>query len=114
MSSDQELNFLQSLLGSKEINALVNVHSKVAKVGKDEKFAPIMSSSMQVMIQPSTSAFSLSLLSLKLILCAQVALEVLEQLSQQCHLSTVCKELFHLLQKPHCQVSNQSYPREIA
>lgn len=48
LSSEQELNFLQNLFESKEINALVNVHAKVAKVGKDEKFAPIMSSSMQV------------------------------------------------------------------
>lgn len=48
MSSEQELSFLQNLLESKEINALVNVHSKVAKVVKDEKFAPIMSGSMQV------------------------------------------------------------------
>lgn len=48
LSSEQELTFLQSLLESKEINALVNVHSKVGKINKDEKFAPIMSSSMQV------------------------------------------------------------------
>lgn len=48
LSSEQELSFLQNLLESKEINALVNVHSKVAKVVKDEKCAPIMSSSMQV------------------------------------------------------------------
>lgn len=48
LSSEQELSFLQNLLESKEINALVNVHSKVAKVVKDEKLAPIMSGSMQV------------------------------------------------------------------
>lgn len=48
LSSEQELGFLQNLLESKEINALVSVHSKVAKVVKDEKFAPIMSGSMQV------------------------------------------------------------------
>lgn len=48
LSSEQELEFLQSLLESKELNALVNVHSKVAKVGKDERLAPLMSSSLQV------------------------------------------------------------------
>lgn len=53
LSSDQELNFLQNLLESKEINALVNVHSKVGKVCKDEKCAPLMSSSIQV--NPSAS-----------------------------------------------------------
>lgn len=31
--------------------------------------------------------------------------EVLEQLSQQCHLNEDCREAFHLLQKPHLQVS---------
>lgn len=48
LSSEQELSFLQNLLESKEINALVSVHSKVGKVGKDERFAPLMSTSMQV------------------------------------------------------------------
>lgn len=47
LSSEQELSFLQSLLESREINALVNVHSKVGKVCKDEKCAPLMSSSIQ-------------------------------------------------------------------
>lgn len=47
-SGDKELHFLQSLLQSKEINALVNVHHKVAKVGKDDRIAPILSASMQV------------------------------------------------------------------
>ncbi|XP_055319488.1 MAGUK p55 subfamily member 7 isoform X1 [Sitodiplosis mosellana] len=79
LSSEQELGFLQNLLESKEINALVNVHSKVGKVIKDEKCAPLMSSSIQV------------------------ALEVLEQLSQRCHISPLCKEIFYLLQKPHVQ-----------
>lgn len=47
-SGEQELQFLQSLLQSKEINALVNVHHKVAKIGKDDRIAPILSASMQV------------------------------------------------------------------
>lgn len=48
LSGEQELSFLQSLLQSKEINALVNVHHKVAKLGKDDRIAPILSASMQV------------------------------------------------------------------
>lgn len=48
LSGEAELHFLQSLLQSKEINALVNVHHKVAKVGKDDRIAPILSASMQV------------------------------------------------------------------
>lgn len=48
LSTEQELEFLQSLLESKELNALVNVHSKVAKVCKDDRLAPLISTSMQV------------------------------------------------------------------
>lgn len=48
LSSEQEFCFLQNLLESKAINALVNVHCKVGKINKEEKFAPIMSSSIQV------------------------------------------------------------------
>jgi len=36
---------------------------------------------------------------------AQVLYEVLEQLSQHCHLNDDCKEAFHLLQDSHLQVS---------
>ncbi|XP_059620207.1 MAGUK p55 subfamily member 7 isoform X4 [Phlebotomus argentipes] len=79
LSGEQDLGFLQSLLESKELNALVNVHSKIAKVGKDDRVAPLLSSSMQV------------------------AVEVLEQLAPRCHISPLCKEVFHLLQTPHLQ-----------
>ncbi|XP_059225633.1 MAGUK p55 subfamily member 7 isoform X1 [Stomoxys calcitrans] len=79
LSNDQEIDFLQTLLESKELNALVNVHSKVAKVGRDDRLAPILSTSGMIMC------------------------EVLEQLSQQCHLNEDCREAFHLLQKPHLQ-----------
>lgn len=34
----------------------------------------------------------------------QVALDVLEHLSQRTHISPICKEMFHLLQRPHVQV----------
>ncbi|KAG5674330.1 hypothetical protein PVAND_004306 [Polypedilum vanderplanki] len=79
LSGEQEMQFLQSLLQSKEINALVNVHHKVAKLIKDDRIAPILSASMQV------------------------ALEILELLAPRCHISPLCRELFHLLQKPHLQ-----------
>ncbi|XP_055707906.1 MAGUK p55 subfamily member 7 isoform X8 [Phlebotomus papatasi] len=79
LSGEQDLGFLQTLLESKELNALVNVHSKIAKIGKDDRVAPLLSSSMQV------------------------ALEVLEQLAPRCHISPLCKEVFHLLQTPHLQ-----------
>ncbi|XP_062130830.1 MAGUK p55 subfamily member 7 isoform X3 [Drosophila sulfurigaster albostrigata] len=79
LSNDQEIDFLKALLESKELNALVNVHTKVAKVGRDDRLAPVLSSS------------------------AQVLYEVLEQLSQRCHLNDECKEAFHLLQDSHVQ-----------
>lgn len=34
-------------------------------------------------------------------------MEVLEQLSQRCHISSTCKDLFQLLQTPHIQVSSR-------
>ncbi|XP_017125115.1 MAGUK p55 subfamily member 7 isoform X4 [Drosophila elegans] len=79
LSNDQEIDFLKALLESKELNALVNVHTKVAKVGRDDRLAPVLSTS------------------------AQVLYEVLEQLSQHCHLNDDCKEAFHLLQDSHVQ-----------
>lgn len=79
LSDEQELGFLQNLLQSKELNALVNVHSKVAKVNKDDRIAPLLSSSMQVLI------------------------EVLELLAPRCHISPLCREVFHMLQTPHLQ-----------
>ncbi|XP_067631805.1 MAGUK p55 subfamily member 7 isoform X2 [Eurosta solidaginis] len=79
LSNDQEIDFLKALLESKELNALVNVHTKVAKVGRDDRLAPVLSTSGQILF------------------------EVLEQLSQRCHLSEDCKEAFHMLQEPHFQ-----------
>uniref|UniRef100_A0A1A9WNE4 MAGUK p55 subfamily member 7 n=1 Tax=Glossina brevipalpis TaxID=37001 RepID=A0A1A9WNE4_9MUSC len=79
LSNDQEIDFLKALLESKELNALVNVHTKVAKVGRDDRLAPLLSNS------------------------AVILYEVLEQLSQRCHLNEDCREVFHLLQKPHLQ-----------
>lgn len=48
LSGETDLLFLRTLLQSKELNALVTVHGKVAKIGKDDRLAPILSDSMQV------------------------------------------------------------------
>lgn len=80
LTDDQDLVFLEQLLESKELNALVNVHTKVGRVNKNDLLAPLLSSSMQI------------------------ALEVLEQLAPRCHISPLCKEVFHVLQRPHIQV----------
>uniref|UniRef100_A0A182UST8 MAGUK p55 subfamily member 7 n=1 Tax=Anopheles merus TaxID=30066 RepID=A0A182UST8_ANOME len=79
LSDEKDLGFLQNLLQSKELNALVNVHSKVAKINKDDRIAPLLSASVQILM------------------------EVLELLAPRCHISPLCKEVFHLLQTPHLQ-----------
>lgn len=77
--TDEEFGFLSDLLQSKELNALVNVHNKILNNVKDDKFFPVLSNSMDIDI------------------------EVLDLLSTKTHVSKDCKELFHLLQKPHIQ-----------
>ncbi|XP_017887928.1 MAGUK p55 subfamily member 7 isoform X4 [Ceratina calcarata] len=77
--TDEEFGFLTDLLKSKELNALVNVHNKILSNVKDDKFFPVLSNSMDIDI------------------------EVLDMLSTKTHISKECKELFHLLQKPHIQ-----------
>ncbi|XP_043248143.1 membrane palmitoylated protein 7-like protein metro isoform X3 [Colletes latitarsis] len=77
--TEEEFGFLSDLLQSKELNALVNVHNKIVNNVKDDKFFPVLSNSMDIDI------------------------EVLDMLSTKTHLSKDCKELFHLLQKPHIQ-----------
>lgn len=79
--TDEEFGFLSELLQSKELNALVNVHNKILNNVKDDKFFPVLSNSMDIDI------------------------EVLDLLSTKTHISKDCKELFHLLQKPHIQVA---------
>lgn len=61
LSGEQDLDFLQTLLESKELNALVNVHTKVAKIGKDDLLAPLLSSSMQVRDDLFIQSFSSSI-----------------------------------------------------
>lgn len=78
-STDEELGFLSDLLQSKELHALVKVHNKILSNGASDKFFPLLSTSMNVMI------------------------DVLDVLAQKAHVSEDCKELFHLLQRQHVQ-----------
>jgi hypothetical protein len=80
-SSEEEFVFLSGLLQSKELHALVKVHNKIISNGKDEKFHPTLSNSMQI------------------------ALEVLDVVGPRVALREECKEIFMLLQKPHIQVN---------
>ncbi|XP_018349885.1 PREDICTED: MAGUK p55 subfamily member 7 isoform X3 [Trachymyrmex septentrionalis] len=77
--TEEEFGFLSELLQSKELNALVHVHNKILNNVKDDKFFPVLSNSMDIDV------------------------EVLDLLSTKTHVSSDCKELFHLLQKPHIQ-----------
>lgn len=79
-STEEDLGFLSNLLQSKELHALVNAHNKIISNGTSDKFFPILSTSMHVM------------------------LDVLDVLASRTHTSEDCKELFFLLQKPHIQV----------
>lgn len=79
-STEEDLGFLSNLLQSKELHALVNAHNKIISNGASDKFFPILSTSMHVM------------------------LDVLDVLASRTYASEDCKELFFLLQKPHIQV----------
>lgn len=79
-SSEEEFGFLSELLQSRQLHALVQVHNKILDNGKDEKFHPVLSSSMQI------------------------ALEVLDVILPRININEDCKELFLLLQKSHLQV----------
>lgn len=79
-STEEELGFLSSLLQSKELHALVNVHNKIISNGASDKFFPILSTSMDILT------------------------DVLEEIVHKPQMSEDCKELFYLLQKPHVQV----------
>ncbi|XP_039287264.1 MAGUK p55 subfamily member 7 [Nilaparvata lugens] len=78
-SSEEEFGFLSSLLQSRELHALVQVHNKILDNGRDDNFRPVLSTSMQV------------------------ALETLDVLLPRISLSNDCKQLFLLLQTPHLQ-----------
>uniref|UniRef100_A0A1B6DGW6 MAGUK p55 subfamily member 7 n=1 Tax=Clastoptera arizonana TaxID=38151 RepID=A0A1B6DGW6_9HEMI len=78
-TSEEEFDFLSDLLQSKELHALVKVHNKIVDNGLDDKFHPILSSSMQI------------------------ALEVLDLILPRINLSVDCRDLFMLLQMSHLQ-----------
>lgn len=79
-SSEEEFGFLSDLLQSRQLHALVQVHNKILDNSKDEKFHPVLSTSMQI------------------------ALEVLDVMVPRINISDDSKELFVLLQKSHLQV----------
>lgn len=82
-SGGEDVAFLNELLQSKQLHALVQVHNKiVAAQCKDDKFYPLLSNAMQV------------------------TLEVLQQFSEIVTSSSEFEELLKLLQKPHFQVSD--------
>ena len=78
--TEEEFGFLSDLLQSKELHALVKVHNTIINNGKDEKFHPILSNSLQI------------------------ALDVLDVIAPRTNIKEDCKEIFALLQKPHIQV----------
>ncbi|XP_076272184.1 membrane palmitoylated protein 7-like protein metro isoform X3 [Rhynchophorus ferrugineus] len=80
-TTDEELGFLNDLLQSKELNALVNIHNKILTNVERKRFFPIpvLSDSMQVLS------------------------DVLEELINQSTMSPDCRELFQMLQRPHLQ-----------
>lgn len=82
-TSDDQFTFLNEYLKSKELNALFCTHNKVKNSTTSKKFNPVLSTSMQVMM------------------------DVLEELAPRTHLSEDCKELFFLLQRGHIQVSKR-------
>lgn len=80
-STEEELAFLNDLLQSKELNALVNIHNKILTNVERKRTLPIpvLSDSMQVLA------------------------DVLEVILHRPKMSPDCKELFHMLQRPHLQ-----------
>ncbi|XP_048525664.1 MAGUK p55 subfamily member 7-like isoform X4 [Dendroctonus ponderosae] len=81
LSTEEEQTFLNGLLQSKELNALVNIHSKILSNVERKRFFPVpaLSDGMQVLA------------------------DVLELIYQQPRRSSDCQELFLMLQKPHLQ-----------
>lgn len=79
-ASDEEYGFLNNLLRSRELHALFRVHSKILEKDRNEKYRPVLASSMQIV------------------------LEILETIIPYLNENDDCKELFFHLQKPHLQV----------
>ena len=82
-SSEEEYGFLNSLLRSKELHALFRVHNKILEKDRNEKYRPVLASSMQIV------------------------LEILDSIIPYLDANEDFKELFFHLQKPHLQVTSE-------
>lgn len=47
-AEDEAMGFLSDLLQSRELHALVKVHNSIEPLGKDDRFAPILSNVVEV------------------------------------------------------------------
>lgn len=86
-ASDEEYMFLNNILRSKELHALFKVHNKIVEKDRNERYRPILASSMQII------------------------LEILDTIIPYLDENEDCKELFFHLQKPHLQVRNSFAPK---
>lgn len=68
------------MLCSKELHALFRIHNKIVEKDRNEKYRPVLASSMQIV------------------------LEILDTIIPLLNENEDCKELFFHLQKPHLQV----------
>lgn len=84
-ASDEEFDFLNNMLRSKELHALFKVHNKIQEKERNERYRPVLASAMQVV------------------------LEIFDAIIPYLNENEDCKELFFHLQKPHLQVSAISY-----
>lgn len=87
-NSDEEYMFLNNLLRSKELHALFKVHNKIVEKDRNERYRPVLASSMQIV------------------------LEILDTIMPYLEENEDCKELFFHLQKPHLQVSFFDVPKK--
>lgn len=78
-SSEEEYGFLHTMLCSKELHALFRIHNKIVEKDRNEKYRPVLASSMQIV------------------------LEILDTIIPLLNENEDCKELFFHLQKPHLQ-----------
>lgn len=99
-TTEEELAFLNELLQSKELNALVTIHNKILGNVEHRRFVFNFSTIMFVNVVLFLRYFPIPVLSDGM----QVLADVLELLLQQSHRSQDCQELFMTLQRPHLQV----------
>lgn len=72
--------FINKMLRSKELHALFKVHNKIVEKDRNEKYRPVLASSMQIV------------------------LEILDAILPLVNKDEDCRELFYHLQKSHLQV----------